>query len=270
MLHSFFISLVFVTLIPILYAISISLSSSNSLVSVDFSFIPKKATLNNYLILFKDYPMLLWFRNSVILAVLTLVLSLSVSIPAAYGFSRMKFLFKKSIFQGLILLNTFPAILSMFALWRLMSNDSINLVNTKFGLIIIYAGTMTIFGIMNMKGYFDSIPIEIEEAARIDGANDFQTIWMILLPLAKPAIIVTGLMVLIYVWNEYIFSITFMTGNDNFTLAVGLYSLQAGETSGSWPIFAAASLVTSIPVLIIFLSVQKHMISGLTVGGVKA
>lgn len=270
LLQLFFITLVFITLIPILYAFSVSLNGTNSLVSSDFSFIPKQLTLKNYATLFKEYPMALWLKNSTLLALFTLIFALGVSIPAAYGFSRMRFRFRRSIFQTLILLNAFPAILSMFAIWRLMSSDAISLVNTKLGLVIIYAGTMTIFGIMNMKGYFDSVPVEIEEAARIDGATDFQTIWMILLPLAKPSIIVTGMMILIYVWNEYIFSITFMTGEKNFTLAVGLYGLQAGETSGSWPLFAAAALITSIPVLIIFLSVQKHMVSGLTVGGVKA
>lgn len=270
LLHTFFILLIFVTLIPILYAISVSFNGTNTLVSSDFSFIPDNFTLDNYITLFQDYPMALWLKNSLILAVATLAFALGVSIPAAYGFSRLKFKYNKKIFQTLILLNAFPTILSMFAIFRLMSNDAIDLVNTKIGLIIIYTGTMTIFGIMNTKGYFDSIPVEIEEAAKIDGANNIQIIWQIILPLAKPSIIVTGMMVLIYVWNEYIYSITFMTGENNFTLAAGLYSLQASETSGSWPIFAAAALVTSLPVLVIFLLVQKHMVSGLTVGGVKA
>lgn len=270
LLHTFFIILVFITLIPILYAVSISFNGTNSLVSSDFSFIPKDFTLNNYITLFSEYSMGLWFKNSLILAIATLVFSLGVSIPAAYGFSRLKFKGNKKIFQSLILLNAFPTILSMFAIWRLMSNQAISLVNTKGGLVIIYVGTMTIFGIMNLKGYFDTIPNEIEEAAKIDGATDMQVISQIVLPLAKPSIIVTGMMVIIYVWNEYIFSVTFMTGEENFTLAAGLYSLQAGETSGSWPVFAAAALVTSIPILIIFLLVQKHMVSGLTVGGVKS
>jgi len=269
-LNMFFITLIFITLIPILYAVSVSFNSVNTLVSSNFSFIPDKFTLSNYKSLFVDYPMLTWFKNSLILSISTLMFALGVSIPAAYGFSRMKFKGRKSIFQSSILLNAFPTILSMFAIWRLMSNDTISLVNTKIGLVLIYTGTMIIFGIMNMKGYFDSIPIAIEEAAKIDGANDFQVIWRIVLPLAKPSIIVTGMMILIYVWNEYIYSITFMTGEENFTLAAGLYSLQAGETSGSWPIFSAAALITSVPVLIIFLLAQKHMVSGLTVGGVKS
>jgi arabinogalactan oligomer/maltooligosaccharide transport system permease protein len=128
---------------------------------------------------------------------------------------------------------------------------------------------MAIFGVLNMKGYFDSVPADIEEAAAIDGASAWQTVTKILMPLAKPSIIVTGVMVLIYVWNEYIYAITFMTGEHNYTLAAGLYSLQATEMSGSWPVFAAASIVISLPILIIFFLTQKHMTSGLTAGGVK-
>ena len=110
---------------------------------------------------------------------------------------------------------------------------------------------------------------EIEEAARMDGANPLQVVTRIVLPLAKPSIVVTALMVLIYVWNEYIYATTFMTGEENYTLAAGLYALQATEMSGSWPVFAAASITVSIPVLIIFFLCQKHMTSGLTAGGVK-
>ena len=128
---------------------------------------------------------------------------------------------------------------------------------------------MAEFGLLNMKGYFDTIPLEIEEAAAIDGANNVQIVTRIVLPLAKPSILVTAVQILIYVWNEYLFATTFMTGAENYTLAAGLYSLQATEISGSWPIFAAASLVVSLPILIVFFSIQKHMTSGLTAGGVK-
>ena len=120
-----------------------------------------------------------------------------------------------------------------------------------------------------MKGYFDTIPREIEEAAEIDGASGIQLVTRIVLPLARPSILVTAVMILIYVWNEYLFATTFMTGAEHYTLAAGLYSLQATEMSGSWPVFAAASLVVSLPILIVFFAVQRHMTSGLTAGGVK-
>lgn len=128
---------------------------------------------------------------------------------------------------------------------------------------------MCIFSIWNMKGYFDTIPVEIEEAARIDGAGAGQLLVRVVLPLARPAIIVTAVMVLIFVWNEYLFSTTFMMNADSYTLAAGLYQLQASDYSRSWPLFSAAAILVSIPILIAFFAIQKYMVSGLTAGGVK-
>ena len=215
-LHILFIVICFVTLIPILYALSVSLNADNSLVSSDFRFIPKNFTLRNYVAVFTEEPVMLWFKNSMTLAVVTVVISLAAAIPAAYAFSRMRFKGRKPILKQLVLLYSFPSVLSMFAIYTLLR--PLGLINSKVGLILIYTGTMAEFGLLNMKGYFDTIPREIEEAAEID---------------------------------------------------VGLYSLQATEMSGSWPVFAAASLVVSLPILIVFFAVQRHMTFGLTAGGVK-
>ena len=266
-LHIFFIVLCFATLVPILYALSVSLNAENSLLSSDFRFIPKQFTLDNYKAVFTEQSVMLWFKNSMILAVCTVIISLGAAIPAAYVFSRKRFAGRGAILEILLLLYSFPSVLSMFAIYKLLS--PLGLVNSRIGLILVYTGTMAVFGLRNMKGYFDTIPIEIEEAASIDGAGSFQLVTKIVLPLAKPSILVTAVMILIYVWNEYLFAITFMTGAENYTLAAGLYSLQATEIIGSWPVFAAASLVVSAPILIIFFAVQRHMTSGLTAGGVK-
>ena len=266
-LNIFFVALCFVTLIPILYALSVSLNGQNALLSSDFSFLPKDFTLDNYLAVFTGEDILTWFGNSVILAAATVAISLAAAVPAAYCFSRRRFPGRRLVLRWLVLLNSFPAILSMFAVYRLLR--PLGLVNHRLGLIIVYTGTMAVFSLWNMKGYFDTVPVEIEEAARMDGASDLQVVTRIVLPLAKPSVIVTALMVLIYVWNEYIYATTFMTGEANYTLAAGLYALQATETSGSWPVFAAASIIVSLPVLIIFFLSQKHMTSGLTAGGVK-
>ena len=167
----------------------------------------------------------------------------------------------------LLILNAFPQILSMFAIFRLFKN--MNLLNNYIGLILIYAGSMCIFSIWNMKGYFDTIPIEIEESARIDGGSSGQIIWKIILPLARPSIIVTAVMVLIFVWNEYLFATTFLMKEENYNLAGGLYQLQANDYSRSWSLFSAAAILVSVPILILFFSIQKYMVSGLTTGGVK-
>ena len=262
-----FVFICFLVLVPVLYALSVSLNGENSLLSSDFSFLPKNFTLDNYKAVFFEKPILLWLKNSLILAVVTLGISLGTGIPAAYAFSRKRFPGREPILKILILLYAFPSLLSMTALYKLLT--PMGLINTKAGLIIVYTGTMAVFALWNMKGYFDTIPVEIEEAAKIDGASQLQLVTRIVLPLAKPTIAVTAMMILVYVWNEYIFAVNFMTGSDTYTLASGLYSLQATEMSGSWPIFAAASIVVSIPILIVFFALQKNMTTGLTSGGVK-
>ena len=249
----FFIAVCFITLIPILYAVSVSFNADNSLLSSDFSFIPKHFTMQNYVAVFTEQPIMLWLKNSLILAVCTLVISLGTGIPAAYCFSRKRFPGRKAILKTLILLYAFPSLLSMTALYKLLS--PMGLINTKAGLIIVYTGTEAVFALWNMKGYFDTIPVDIEEAAMIDGASPMRVVWDIVMPLSKPTIAVTA--------------VNFMTGQDTYTLAAGLYSLQANETSGNWPIFAAASIVVSIPILIIFFALQRNMVTGLTSGGVK-
>ena len=266
-LHIFFIVICLASLIPILYALSVSLSADNSLASSDFRFIPKDFTLRSYIAVFTEKPVMLWFKNSLVLAAATVVFSLAATIPAAYIFSRLRFKGRNILLKQLILLYSFPAVLSMFAVYALLR--PLGLINSKFGLILIYTGTMAEFGLLNLKGYFDTIPREIEEAAAIDGAGRIQMVTRIMLPLARPSILVTAVMILIYVWNEYLFATTFMTGAENYTLAAGLYSLQATEISGSWPVFAAASLIVSLPILLVFFAIQRYMTSGLTAGGVK-
>lgn len=266
-LNLFFLLLCFATLVPILYALSVSFSGANRLLSSDFSFLPRDFTLKNYREVLFGENITVWLRNTVLLAAVTVLLSLIVAVPAAYCFSRRRFPGRRAILRCLVLLNSFPAILSMFAIYRLLR--PMGLVNTRAGLILVYTGTMAVFSLWNTKGYFDTIPTEIEEAARMDGATDFQIVLKIVLPLAKPSIVTTALQVLIYVWNEYIYATTFLTGEGKYTLAAGLNALQATEMTGSWPVFSAAAITVSLPVLVIFFLCQKYMTSGLTAGGVK-
>ena len=266
-LHIIYIVLCFLAIIPILYAVTLSFSGSGGALSSGFSILPKKLTLENYRSILVDEPFLRWFYNTAVLSVGTMVIAIGFSVVASYAFSRFKFKGRNGVLKLLLLLNAFPQILSMFALFRLLKN--MNLLDTKIGLIVIYVGSMCIFSIWNMKGYFDTIPVEIEEASKIDGASDFQLLSRIVMPLAMPAVIVTSVMVLIFVWNEYLFSTTFLLNNDSYTLAGGLYQLQSSDYSRSWPMFSAAAILVSIPVLIIFFRIQKYMVSGLTAGGVK-
>ncbi len=265
--NAFFVVICLAGLIPILYALSVSLNATNSVFHEGFSLLPSQLTSANYRSVLFDQPFLLWLRNTVLLAAFTVVIALTVAVPAAYAFSRFRFRGRGATLYVLLLLNAFPSILSMFALYRLLR--LMGMINTYAGLVIVYTGGMTIFSLWNMKGYFDTIPVEIEQAARIDGAGDFQVIWRVVLPLAKPTIVVTAILVLISVWNDYIFAINFLSTADKYTLAAGLYTLQATEQTRNWPLFSAASLLASLPVLAIFFAVQKYMQSGLTSGGVK-
>jgi arabinogalactan oligomer/maltooligosaccharide transport system permease protein len=258
-----FILLSFLTLIPILYAFSISISGSNSIISTEFHILPKTITMDNYITILTERP----FGNSLLLSALTVLLTMLVAVPAAYVFSRMRFAGRKRTLYILLVLNAFPAILSMFAIYRIIK--TLNLLNSYMGLVFIYAGSMAIFVFWNMKGYFDSIPEAIEDAARIDGVNDRQLITKIVMPLARPSIIISSVLVVIYVWNEYIFSTVFLSGAEKNTLAVALYSLQATDYTRNWPLFSAAAILTTLPVLILFFLVQKYMVSGLSSGGVK-
>ena len=267
LLNVAFILLCAVTLVPILYALSVSFSGQGAALSGSLSFLPKDPTLENYRAILFDKPFLLWLKNSLILSAGTVAVSMICAVPSAYAFSRWRFPGRRAILRVLLVLNAFPQVLSMFALFRVLK--TMGLLNSHAGLIMIYAGSMCVFSVWNMKGYFDTIPVEIEEASKIDGAGDGQMIMRIVLPLAKPAIIVTCVMVLITVWNEYLFATTFLLDSSSYSLAGGLYQLQSNDYSRSWPLFTAASVLASLPLLLIFFKIQKYMVSGLTAGGVK-
>lgn len=266
-LHIFYSILCILALVPILYAVKLSFSGGGGAVSSGLLLLPQDFTLENYRVILVEKPFLRWFGNSLKLALCTMAVAISFAVAAAYAFSRYRFKGRNTILKALLLLNAFPQILSMLALFILLKE--MKLLDTKLGLVIIYAGSMCIFSIWNMKGYFDTIPIEIEEASKIDGASDFQLLWRIIMPLALPSIIVTSVLVLISVWNEYLFSTTFLMNENSYTLAGGLYQLQSNDYSRSWSMFTAAAVLVSLPILVIFFWIQKWMVSGLTAGGVK-
>lgn len=266
-LNGAFILLCLITLVPVLYALSLSFSGKGTALSGSLTFWPKDFTLDNYKAIMFDEPFFLWLKNSLVLSAGTLALSMVCAVPAAYAASRWRFPGRRGMLRVLLVLNAFPQVLSLFALFRVLRLTG--LLNSHAGLVVIYAGSMCVFSIWNMKGYFDTIPVEIEEASRIDGANDAQMICRIVLPLAKPAIIVTCVMVLITVWNEYLFATTFLLDSKTYSLAGGLYQLQSNDYSRNWSTFTAASMLASVPLLLIFFKIQKYMVSGLTAGGVK-
>lgn len=266
-LNSIYILLCLTALLPIFYALIVSFGGKSAVLSGSLSILPEDPTLENYRTILIDEPFLLWLKNSLLLSVGTILVAMTCAIPAAYAASRWRFKGRKTLLRSLLILNAFPQVLSLFALFRVLKITG--MLNSRMGLIIIYAGSMCVFAIWNMKGYFDTIPIEIEEAAKTDGASDLQTIRRIIMPLARPAIIVTCVMVLITVWNEYLFSTTFLLDSSTYSLAGGLYQLQSNDYSRNWSMFSAASILTSVPLVLVFFKIQKYMAFGLTAGGVK-
>ena len=223
-------------------------------------------SIENYVTAIDKYELLDAVGWTVFITVGSVLVILVCTSMCAWYITRVKTKFTKALYLLCVFSMVVPFQMVMFTLSLVADRTRLN---TPWGIIIIYLGFGAGLAVFMFCGFVKSIPLEIEEAAMIDGASNFKIIKSIVMPLAKPAIVVTAVMILIYVWNEYIYSVTFMTGSDNYTLAAGLYGLQANETSGSWPLFAAASLVTSLPILIIFLLVQRHMVSGLSAGGVK-
>ena len=226
-LHIFYIILCLLALVPILYALNLSFERGSGALSSGLSLFPKEFTLDNYKNILTQKPFLRWFYNSAVLSFFTMVIAIGFAMVSSYAFSRYRFKGRNGILKLLLLLNAFPQILSMFALFRLLKQ--MNMLDTKLGLVIIYAGSMCIFSIWNMKGYFDTIPIEIEEASKIDGASDFQLLWKVVMPLARPAIIVTSVMVLIFVWNDVLRSRYpgICSGADYFLLYTKVYGIRS-------------------------------------------
>jgi ABC-type maltose transport system permease subunit len=238
--HIILIIICILFLIPIAYTVSVSIKSSNTLISSNFKIIPDNPTLENYRVMLFEKPFFQWFKNSLLLTLTTVLVAMSIGLPAAYAYSRMNFKGKRGSLFSLLLLNSFPAILSMVAIYKLFK--SLSLMDNYLGLIIIYAGSMITFSIWNLKGYFESIPVDMEQAAMMDGASHLTIVLRIVLPLARPAIIVTGMVIFISTWNEYIYAVNFLPNVNKYTLAAGLYSLQGTDYTRNWPVFAAGSM----------------------------
>ena len=204
-----------------------------------------------------------WSAFITVFSVAAIILFTSMT---AYYLTRVKTGVTNVLYYMFVFSMIVPFQMVMFTMSKLANMTHLN---NPPGMVLLYLGFGSGLSVFMFCGFIKSIPLDIEEAAMIDGATQLEQVTKIVLPLAKPTIAVTAMMVLVYVWNEYIFAINFMTGSDTYTLAAGLYSLQATEMSGSWPIFSAASLIVSLPILIVFFALQKNMTEGLTSGGVK-
>ena len=260
-------------LFPLYLVVITSFNESGSLRVT--SFFPTNISWANYQVLFNDprIPYLTWMKNSLIISGFVAIVSVVVGAASAFAFSRLKFKGKRFGIQLLLLIQMFPAILALSALFVIMERvysfaPSIGL-GTPAGLILVYLGGAMGVNIWLLKGFVDSIPVELDEAAKIDGASAAQTYWLIFIPLAAPVLAVVSLLSFIGTFNEFILARLFLVDMESRTLAVGLQQFIGGQYSENWGPFAAGSIIASIPIVIIFLSLQRYIVSGLTAGSVK-
>jgi arabinogalactan oligomer/maltooligosaccharide transport system permease protein len=232
-------------------------------------FLPTSFSFENYQIMLSGdkYPFLMWMRNSAVVAGLTTVFCMLVATSAAFAFSRFRFYGRSAGLILLLAIQAFPGVLSLVPVAQLLS--AFGLYASLWGLVLAYVVGSLVFTTWLLKGYFDTIPVEIEEAAMIDGCGPIQSFFLIGLPMAKPALAVTALLAFMGGWGEYVFASVLIPAPDvKRTLMVGMYSL-ANTPSIPWGLFAAGAVMTIIPVMLVYLYFQRYLIGGLTLGGVK-
>lgn len=213
-----------------------------------------------------DLLFLRYAWNSTLVAVATTIIGLSLACTAAYALSRFRFAGRRMGLATFLAVQMFPGTLLLMPLYVIL--DKLGLLNQLLGLVLVYSTTAIPFCVWTLKGYFDSLPKELEEAARLDGASSFGIFWKIMLPLAKPGIAVTALFSFMTAWNEFILASTFLTDDSAYTLPVLLKS-SVGQYSADWGLFAAGAVLTSLPVMALFYFLQGFLVGGLTAGSVK-
>ncbi len=251
---------------PILRIVTISLRPGDRLLSKSLALIPPDATLNTYVKLFTEEPFLQWLMNSIVIAFFVTLVGVGLAATAGYAFSRYKFRGKSVAMFTLITTQMFPLTMMLIPLFIMLIK--LKLYDSYIGLVIAYSATALPFTIWQMKGYYDTIPGSLEEAAYIDGCSQFRTFWQIILPLAAPALVITALFSFMTAWSEYLVAAVLIQDQNLFTLPLGLKTFQSAMET-SWGLYAAGAIMVSLPVVILFLFLSRWLISGLTLGSVK-
>lgn len=259
------------TLYPVLWVVKIAVTPEGELGS-GFSPIPTAFTLDHFGTVLgrRDavgnllFPIQLF--NSLVVSIATTIVGIALSTTAGYAFSRFSFPGKDEGMKAFLVTQMFPGVVMAVPLYILM--DELGLLNSMLGLTLVYSTTSVPFSVWMLKGYFDTIPRDLEEAALVDGASQWTIFTRVVLPLAMPAIVVTALFSFMTAWNEFILAATFLSGERHMTLPTVLYSF-VDDNSTDWPPFAAGAILVSLPVMLLFFILQKHLVGGLTAGSVK-
>jgi arabinogalactan oligomer / maltooligosaccharide transport system permease protein len=279
-LHILLVFAVLYSAYPILWVLTVAFSGQQNLQFVDLPADPtlwdrlravipwpSQISLANFQSVLTDQPFGWWLLNSVLVAGATTVLGVFVACTAAYAFSRFRFPGRRAGLMSFLVSQMFPGVLTLIPLYIIIV-QWLGLGSSRIGLVLVYVTTAIPFCVWMLKGYFDTIPKELEESALIDGASPWMIFFRIVLPLAKPAVAVTALFSFMTGWNEFILAATFMDSEKMYTAPVGL-KFFVGGFSQQWGYFAAGALIVALPVVLLFLFLQKYLISGLTAGSVK-
>jgi len=279
-MHVFLVIFTVLAIYPILWVLTVAFSGQQTLAFVDLppdpTFVdrlraitpwPAEVSVSNFVDVFTDQPFGRWLLNSTIVAAATTVLGVFLASTAGYAFSRFRFPGRRAGLMSFLVSQMFPGVLMLIPLYIIIV-EWLNLGSSFIGLILVYSTTAIPFCVWMLKGYFDTIPRELEESAIMDGASPATIFIRIVLPLAKPAVAVTALFSFMTAWNEFILAATLMNEETAYTTPVGLRFFVSGF-SEQWGYFAAGALIAAIPVVALFMFLQKYLISGLTAGAVK-
>ncbi len=266
-IHIILIAYCLLSIYPLLRIFSVSLRPGNRVLSTDLSIIPPDATWENYRRVIFEQGLLQWIWNSLVVTVTTSIIGVIIAATSAYAFSRFKFRGRATLLIYLLTTQMIPTAMLMVPLYILAID--LGLVGTYRGLVIAYAVTSVPFSIWILKGYYDTIPTELEEAAIIDGASPLEAFLKIILPLSTPALAITFLFNFSQAWNEFLIARVILGAQESIlTWPLGMNRLM-GQYLVQWGQYNAGAIIVSIPVMILFLATSKYMISGLTLGSVK-
>jgi arabinogalactan oligomer / maltooligosaccharide transport system permease protein len=261
----------FFGLFPILFLISAAINPIGTLSTAQL--IPNGASLENFSKLFDRTEYVHWYWNTLLIAVVAGTLSMFISACAAYAYSRFRFKGRRMGLLGLLLIQMFPQFLAIVTLYLMFTTitDYYPRIgfNTPWSLIILYLGGALGVNTWLMKGFLDTVPKDLDESARVDGATHAQIFFGIILPLITPILAVTGLLGFIGYVNEFLIANVFLTDPESKTLAVGLFGLVAGERNNNFGVFAAGAVLAAIPTVVLFQILQRFIVGGLTTGAVK-
>jgi ABC-type maltose transport system permease subunit len=259
---------------PVVWMISASLNPTGSLSTQ--TLIPENASLDNYRELAANrefFPFRTWLGNSLKIASLATVISVSVTTLAAYSFSRFRFRQRNNMLRSILLIQIFPNILSVVAVFLLISQIGQVIpelgLNTHSGLLLVYLGGAMGINIWLMKGFFDSIPRDIDESAMVDGASHWQVFSQLLLPLMRPILVVVAILTFIGIYGDFIIANVLLKSSQQYTLMVGLYIFTSAQFAQQWGPFAAGALIGALPIMIVYILLQDQIVGGLTQGAVK-